>query len=278
MGGINLTVHPLFFAFGFYYALTGRIFLFVIYTVSAILHELGHSLVASGLGYRLKKITLMPFGAVVSNDQSGMKTLDEIKIALAGPFLNLAVALFFVATWWLLPETYAFTDTVVQANFSLAIVNFLPVYPLDGGRVLTSFLILKTDKRRAKIVQTVLGVVTSIVLIACFIFTLFNTVNFSLLFFALFVTFGAFGKNKDNFYVKMYTALDTAKLARGMPYKRQALDKSASVKKMMSMLDDGCVNEIVVFSDQRPIKTLSHSEIVKIIEKGELYSRLENYI
>ena len=36
MVGINFSVHPLFFAFGVYYALTGRIFVFIIYTLSAV--------------------------------------------------------------------------------------------------------------------------------------------------------------------------------------------------------------------------------------------------
>ena len=140
MGSINLSVHPLFFAFGFYYALTGRIFVFLIYTVTAVLHELGHSFVASNAGYRLNKITLMPFGAVVSGDIEGLSLGDEIKVALAGPFINLAVALLFVASWWIVPETYAFTDVVAEANLTMALVNFIPVFPLDGGRVLSAIL------------------------------------------------------------------------------------------------------------------------------------------
>ena len=82
MGGINLSVHPLFYVFGVYYALTGKIFVFAIYTITAVLHELGHSFVASNAGYRLNKITLMPFGAVVRGDIDGLKFSDEIKIAL----------------------------------------------------------------------------------------------------------------------------------------------------------------------------------------------------
>ena len=97
MGGIKLTVHPLFFAFSFYYALTGRFLVFVMYTVTAVAHELGHSFAATNAGYKLNKITLMPFGAVVKGDIEGLKLSDEIKIALAGPILNIAIALFFVS-------------------------------------------------------------------------------------------------------------------------------------------------------------------------------------
>ena len=88
MGGIKLSVHPLFFIFGLFYALTGRIFVFLIYTICAVAHEIGHSLVANSIGYKLNKIKLMPFGAVVSGNIDGLKLKDEIKIALAGPLVN----------------------------------------------------------------------------------------------------------------------------------------------------------------------------------------------
>ena len=80
MDGLKLSVHPLFYAFGLYYAVTGKILAFIIYTLSAVIHEIGHSVVASKSGYRLNRITLMPFGAVVKGDIDGLKLKDEIKM------------------------------------------------------------------------------------------------------------------------------------------------------------------------------------------------------
>ena len=278
MGGINFSVHPLFFAFGFYYALTGRIFIFVIYTLCAVVHELGHSFVASNSGYKLNKITLMPFGAVVSGDIDGLKLSDEVKIALAGPLVNLAIGLFFVASWWAFPETYAFTDVIVQANISMAVVNFLPIFPLDGGRVLWAVLVQSFGKEKAKKVCCSVGAVFSVLLLTLFVFSLFNTPNLSLLFFSLFVIFGVFGRAKENKYVRLYASLSEQSLKRGMPVKKHALYKSASVKKLISLIDENAVNEVAVFDGDEIIKTLSPSAVSKIIEKGDLYSPIERYI
>lgn len=278
MGGIRLSVHPLFYAFGFYYALTGRIFVFVIYTVCAVLHELGHSFVASSAGYRLDKITLMPFGAVVSGEIEGLKFIDEIKIALAGPFLNLAIGLLVVAIWWIFPECYAFTDVVAQANFSMAVINLLPVFPLDGGRVLSAFVAMKFNKKVSDTICKIVGGIFSIALLALFVFSLFSVANLSLLFFSLFVFFGVFGKSKDNKYIKMYTQITESKLRRGLPFKKQALSKNVSVKKMMSLLDENCINEIVVFDGERAVAKFSEQKIKEIIEKGNLYSLIGEYI
>ena len=137
MASIKLRIHPLFYAFGLYYALTGRIFIFIIYTITALLHEVGHSFIAEGLGYKLDKIILMPYGAMISGNLNGLKVKDEIKVAIAGPTINFLVAVFFVALWWIYPMSYAYTDIIAISNFTLAFINLLPVYPLDGGRILS---------------------------------------------------------------------------------------------------------------------------------------------
>lgn len=273
MGGINFSVHPLFFVFGLYYALTGRIFVFVIYTISAVVHELGHSLVAANCGYRLNKIILMPFGAVAKGDIDGLKLIDEIKIALAGPFLSLAVGLFFVAIWWIIPDLYAFTDVVAEANFSMALVNFLPVFPLDGGRVLSASLIMKFGKKKGETICKVIGVIFCAVIVACFFMTMKNP-NISLLFFAAFVLFGVFGKGKGNQYVRLYSGFCFTNLKRGVIVKRQAVDKNITVKKIINLLDQATLNEILVFDGEKEIALLSQSRINKIIISADIYSTI----
>ncbi len=278
MGGINFSIHPLFFVLGFYYAATGQIFVFIIYTVVAVLHELGHSFVAAGAGYRLKKITLMPFGAVVSGKLDGMKLKDEIKIALAGPFINLAVGLLFVASWWIYPESYAFTDIAAEANFSMAIVNLLPIFPLDGGRILSASLSLLAGDDKAFFICRIIGVVFALLLTALFIISAFNQINLSLMFFAAFVLFGALSRHKENKYVKLYTAPEEDGLLRGMPYKKQALSINATVKKLMLCLDERAINEVVIFDGNKQVTTLTQRRIGEIVERADLYSPIKKYI
>ena len=278
MGGLKFSIHPLFFAFGLYYALTGRIFIFVICTICAVVHELGHSFVATSVGYKLNKITLMPFGAIVSGNIEGLRFSDEIKIALGGPLINLVIGLFFVATWWVFPETYAFTDVIVQTNFSLAIINLLPIFPLDGGRVLSASITGLLGKRKAQIICKIIGLIFALFLCVCFIISIFNQVNLSLLFFCAFVLFGTFSKDKDNKYVRIYSALSEENLKRGMVVKKIAVHKSTSVKKLLSLLDETCVNEVAVYEGDNVRAVLSQKRICQIIEKGDLYLSIEKYV
>lgn len=272
MGGIKFKIHPLFCLFGVYYAVTGRIFVFVIYTLCAVVHELGHSIVANSSGYALNKITLMPFGAVVSGNVEGLSPKDEFKIALAGPFVNLAIGLFFVALWWIFPTLYAFTDVVAEACFSMALMNFIPVYPLDGGRVLSSVLSLHMKKERAYLICRVLGISFAVALLGVFIASLFFTVNLSLLLFSASVFFGAIDKHEENRYVRIYSSLSTKRLKRGAIYKKHGVDKSMPIKKVIALLDVDAINEIVVFSDGKEIAFLSQSDINELLEVADLYS------
>lgn len=279
MGGIKVKIHPLFYLLGLYFAITGKIFIFIIYTATAVIHELGHSYVASNQGYRLNKITLMPFGAVVSGNIEGLKPTDEIKVAVAGPFINLAVALFFVSTWWIFPESYAFTDVVAEANFIMAVINFLPVFPLDGGRIVLALLSSKINKIKAIKIMKVSGIIFSLILFALFVVTIFYTINISILLFALFLLFATLSREKDNVYVRLTSiTIDKRALNNGIIIKKQAVDKDITLKKLISILDYTCINEIDVYSNGEKITNLNQNKINEVVLKGELYSKLSKYL
>ena len=278
MGGITLSIHPLFYIYGFYYALTGRIFLFVIYTVSAVIHEIGHSISASRCGYRLNKIKLMPFGAVVSGYYDDVNLIDEIKIALAGPFLNLAVGLFFIATWWIFPNLYAFTDIVVEANVSLFLLNILPAYPLDGGRVLKAFLSQSLSEKTVKRILFCSGMVLFCVMLALFGLSFKSTPNYSVLFFATFVLAGLLNRDKENKYVKILSGINERKLLYGLPVKVHALSIRTQVKRMVAVLDVNAVNEVQVLDGQRVVSRLDGEKINYIIQNYSLTDTLEKYL
>ena len=278
MGKINLFVHPLFFLFGLYYALTGRIFLFVICTVSAVIHELGHSYVASSKGYKLNKITLMPFGAVVSGDIDGLKPRDEIIVALAGPFINLAVGIFFVATWWIFPESYVFTQPFFQANASMACVNLMPFYPLDGGRVVTGILQLKRQTDCTHIVKKV-TMICSLLLFVLFVLSLFTGHNlFSLGLFSAFLFSGVLTKSAGETYVK--TAHVYAKnyfLAHGMEKKTLVFATQNTLADVAKRMQGNYLYALeVVNDDMQVVATFSIADLERAIITKPLSTQLKD--
>ncbi|MBO5927568.1 MAG: site-2 protease family protein [Clostridia bacterium] len=278
MGGVKFSVHPLFFALGFFYAITGRIFLFFVYTFSAVIHELGHSLVAYNLGYRLNKITLMPFGAVISGENIEVNYKDQVKIAVAGPITNLAIALLFIALWWVIPESYAFTESAVSANLALAIVNFIPIFPLDGGRVaLVLFSKIFGEKKGLKICRIV-GIVFSIVLLGLFFYSISFSPNYSLLCFSVFAFFGAINKDKGNAYVKLECVLAPNRLKHGVRVNKLAIDYNTKIKRLFYLLNANAVNEIDVYYNGKKIASLGHEKITSIIKQGNFNAEIGKFL
>lgn len=136
-------------------------YIFGLYTLSVLIHESAHYFVAKKCGYKCNCIAVSAFGAVLYGEFDSVDNRDGVKIALAGPAANAVCALVFVALWWMFPALYVFSQPFVAANVSLCLINLLPAYPLDGGRVFVSLLSAKTDYAKALKVSKILSVALS---------------------------------------------------------------------------------------------------------------------
>jgi Zn-dependent protease/CBS domain-containing protein len=132
-----------------------------------LLHEIGHALVARRFGIQTRRITLLPIGGVSSLERLPERPLHELLIAIAGPLVNLVIALvLFLLTRALgqpvdaqaLAQANApLLPQLVWINLSLAIFNLLPAFPMDGGRVLRALLSLRLGRLRATDAAAVVG-------------------------------------------------------------------------------------------------------------------------
>lgn len=160
--------------------ITSKIFLYIVIVLSAVIHEYSHGFVANELGdptaKRLGRLTLNPLAhidpigtvlvplvlmltsgsfigwakPVPFNPQNIRDPKGELKIALAGPVSNLCLAiivslaflgirLIFPALLGIEPLIYA-VSLIIYVNIFLALFNLIPVPPLDGSKILGSFL------------------------------------------------------------------------------------------------------------------------------------------
>jgi Zn-dependent protease len=114
----------------------------VLFLVSILLHELGHSLVARREGIEVDSITLWLFGGVSQFKGRFKSAGTEFRVAVSGPLVSIVLGVLFVLI--ALAHVRSSVDGVAAwlgyINLILAVFNLLPASPLDGGRVLHAAL------------------------------------------------------------------------------------------------------------------------------------------
>ena len=123
------------------------------------------------LGMKPTKIELMPFGFSISfklrpkdyNKKIAKGNLLELKkiiVAISGPLINLVLILFFIQIDIdIIPK-----DIAVYANILILLFNLLPIYPLDGGRILKSIIHIIFGGKIAKIITNKVANVTMLII------------------------------------------------------------------------------------------------------------------
>ncbi|RKD23902.1 hypothetical protein BEP19_05605 [Ammoniphilus oxalaticus] len=141
IAGIRLKIHPFFWLIAIAAAATGQFMALITLFAIVIMHELGHVFAALAVGWRVTSIELLPFGGVAKVDEGGStKAADEVIVALAGPFVNVVMIVIGYGFWRFGIWGDAWSEFFLTGNALIAGFNLLPIWPLDGGKVLQAML------------------------------------------------------------------------------------------------------------------------------------------
>lgn len=176
--------------------------LFTLVFTCVVLHEYGHSLTARRFGVNTRDIILSPIGGIARLERIPERPSEELKIALAGPAVNVVIALILLPLIFVFREDGIFIEwpendlsifgqwknlsfLLLSANVGLFTFNLIPAFPMDGGRVLRSALAMKMNRVKA---TKIAFLVAQVVALGMFIFGLYAS-HYILCFIAIFVVF-----------------------------------------------------------------------------------------
>ncbi|MGI9546373.1 MAG: site-2 protease family protein [Flavobacteriaceae bacterium] len=251
-------------------ALLNIIFILLIF-VCVVLHELGHALTARRYKINTKGITLLPIGGVASLEKMPEKPGQELLVALAGPAVNVLIALLLLLVVPL--RTYLGLDAesleqllsapsletllfyLLVANIMLVAFNLIPAFPMDGGRVFRAILSFTMDRVRATEIAASLGQVLAVIF---FILGLFY--NPFLVLIALFIFIGAYGENK---MVKQSSLVEGHLISEAMLTNITLIHPDNHLAEVVDIVIAGSEKDFVVMSGDQIEGLLYHKDILK---------------
>jgi Zn-dependent protease len=146
-----------------------------------VLHEFGHALTARRYGVKTEDIILLPIGGVARLRNLPEKPMHELVIAIMGPMVNVAIAIFLFTVLSLIygfpffsldnlnelsfSSWEGFFPLLMITNIMLVLFNMIPAFPMDGGRVLRALLAMGFGKLKATRIASITGQIICVILV-----------------------------------------------------------------------------------------------------------------
>lgn len=157
------------------FLLTRQIEVYLALMLFAIIHEIGHLLMGIILGFKPKKIEILPVGVSAcfymnSKDYNkkvicaNILTIKKLCITIAGPLTNFMIAIIFCL--FNIKILGISREQIVYANMLIGIFNLIPIYPLDGGRIIKSLVHLFKGLKKSYKYTYIISNITIILLTA----------------------------------------------------------------------------------------------------------------
>ncbi len=148
-------IHPLFYLTAFICVITANFKNFIIFSSIIIVHELGHIIGAIIFKWKIDRVILLPFGGITIFQENIDKSLkEEFIIAILGPLLQLVF--YFL---------YSDNPTFNQYNLTILLFNLLPIYPLDGSKIVNILFNEFISFKRSHILTIITSFITLLVVI-----------------------------------------------------------------------------------------------------------------
>ena len=240
-----------------------------------VLHEFGHALTARKYNIGTQSITLLPIGGVASLKKIPENPYEELMIAIAGPAVNIVIALLILPFVPL--ETYTGMEAealenelssigagnmlfyLFMANIALVLFNIIPAFPMDGGRIFRALLSMRMGRLEATRIASGLGKFMAMIF---FLVGLFYSIILAVI--AVFIWFGA---HSENIMIQQLELMRGYSIRDAMITEYSLLHPDDNLNKAVEKILSSTQQDFVVYSD---------SDVKGILYMSDLAEALRN--
>lgn len=262
-----------------------------------VLHEFGHALTARRFGVKTRDIILSPIGGVARLDRLPEKPLQEFLVAVAGPLVNVAIALL-LAPYLLtisgeartmlfnillnpdgnyfpigLSQFDYFVAGLILLNLMLALFNMIPAFPMDGGRVLRALLSIRLERHRATQIAAYIGQGLAILFVGYGLFFASNIFYLLIGGFVFMAAAGEYRMVRTQRVLQQYTVQDVARTEFTRLYLGDTIEKAIA-----RLSNDGQRSYIIFDSWQEAQGMLGEQQLKQAHEARDYDAPVEKYM
>ena len=259
-----------------------------------VLHELGHSMVAQLFGVQVQDITLWPIGGMARMSKLPERPYQEFLISAAGPAVNvmLALALGALALAWIGPNALLRTLLTPRLltramavmdgqsllllltfnNASLVLFNLIPAFPMDGGRLLRSFLAVFMPFAQATRVASMLGQSLAVVMIVA---GLVSPGAYLLVLIGLFVFLSAWQERQQTLTYASLTGVRVRQATQPIGPQLYALETAGEAIRRVGIAPQMAY---LVTDGGRLVGMLSRRDLLGAVRRGGPGARISQYM
>lgn len=215
----------------------------------------------------------MPYGAVLYGGEN-FSPADNLYISAAGPILNVLLAIATIALWWIIPDTFIYTEVFARVNLTLAAFNLLPAFPLDGARFILG---LCKNKRRALKGLRISGLsISFLLLLLCVLSAFWGRVNLSFGITALFLAYGSMSGTRKEMYLHISKNLPFTKNHKEpIILKDVMVSEELPLYKLLEYVRPDSICVFHVTRNAKEIKRFEEKELEDLILKNEITRKIK---
>ncbi len=258
-------IHPLLWIVIGLAIITAHFIELSLFLLIIFVHEMGHAAAATFFSWRIKKISLLPFGGVAEMDEHGNRPLkEELIVVLAGPFQQLWMMglAFILFQFSILSE--GIYSLFIHYNLMVLLFNLLPIWPLDGGKLVflsLSFLFSFQKAHQLLLLVSVISMtVFSMIVLAI------SPINLNIWVVIAFLLSSLYFEWKQGKYVFMRFLLERyyGKNSDIQTLKPIIVKDDERVIHVLEKFQRGCKHPIIVEKDGKETGSLDENELLHV--------------